>query len=665
MRYSESIPLQDARFESVFTMKITLWIALLACLPLGAAQPVTPSLQRQKLRLKQAVSPNAAGQRNADSCPVRDLQPGTPVTQVITTEDCKVADIVPGEAFTTFAQLFKLEAPASSAVTVEMSSSEFDTFVALLDINFRVLASNDDIAPGNTNSRVLATLKRGTYFVLATTALAGAGGGFTLQANIGSIPSCTTSDLPLGDSNGALTANTCLVEYLLPPSADARFGDGYVVTVTQPSVVTVQLQSAEFRTFLQLYDSASKKIAEGANSTDRKTSLLVASVVPGKYLLVASSFGENETGAYSLRASLADPQPCPRTDLAFSGVRSDSLAATCRVLDIRVPGLDAALAKPYRLQVTTPGVVDIRMGSGTLFSSLILLDSNKKLIATNDADQTGVAEIALSVPVGEYTVIATTADLEGPGSYQIAAQFVRAKACVTADFPVPGSLNGSLSSSDCGNWDAIPFYQYGDLTKLYRIQVPRRAIITLDLTSTQLDPYLILIGDDKRDIAEDDNGGGGFNARITVQLNPGTYFVLATTSGTGPQTGNFTLRSAISDPPACPTAELSLNSAITDEITTSDCRVRELTVEEPASVVAKQYTVTITQDGTLTLDMGAKTFQPALLLYDPQGKRLALDTLPTPGVVEVAAPVTAGVYTAVVTGRIGETGAFVLRSSFE
>ena len=65
--------------------------------------------------------------------------------------------------------------------------------------------------------------------------------------------------------------------------------------------------------------------------------------------------------------------------------------------------------------------------------------------------------------------------------------------------------------------------------------------ITIELTSDQFDPYLILIDPDGNRIAKDDDSGEGKNARITVTLpTTGTYVILAN-SYNKRETGNYTL----------------------------------------------------------------------------------------------------------------------------
>jgi tetratricopeptide (TPR) repeat protein len=66
-------------------------------------------------------------------------------------------------------------------------------------------------------------------------------------------------------------------------------------------------------------------------------------------------------------------------------------------------------------------------------------------------------------------------------------------------------------------------------------------VIRIDLTSEDFDPYLIVIGPDGNDIAQDDDGGNGTDARLTLTLpTTGTYQILANTYRPG-ATGSYIL----------------------------------------------------------------------------------------------------------------------------
>lgn len=68
--------------------------------------------------------------------------------------------------------------------------------------------------------------------------------------------------------------------------------------------------------------------------------------------------------------------------------------------------------------------------------------------------------------------------------------------------------------------------------------------VVIEMSSTEVDSYLILLSPDGEDIAQDDDGGGGNNSRIAVNLpGNGTYTIFANTYEAG-EMGRYSLRAA-------------------------------------------------------------------------------------------------------------------------
>lgn len=66
--------------------------------------------------------------------------------------------------------------------------------------------------------------------------------------------------------------------------------------------------------------------------------------------------------------------------------------------------------------------------------------------------------------------------------------------------------------------------------------------VEVEMSSNDVDPYLILLAPDGQNIAQDDDGAGGSNARLTATLpTNGIYTVLANTYNPG-ETGSYSIR---------------------------------------------------------------------------------------------------------------------------
>lgn len=106
-----------------------------------------------------------------------------------------------------------------------------------------------------------------------------------------------------------------------------------------------------------------------------------------------------------------------------------------------------------------------------------------------------------------------------------------------------GIATGSLTSMDPAS--------FGSPVQAWAIQGRAGETLTIDLTSTEFDAYLTVLGPGLEDWVTNDDGAGGCNSRVTVTFpEDGTYrAIVSTVSGS---TGGFTLSSHTDPPP--PTA---------------------------------------------------------------------------------------------------------------
>ncbi len=106
--------------------------------------------------------------------------------------------------------------------------------------------------------------------------------------------------------------------------------------------------------------------------------------------------------------------------------------------------------------------------------------------------------------------------------------------------PVQGTLdrNSSVLPADNSFFNAYTF----------DARAGQRVVI--DMISDEIDAYLILLAPDGRDLAQNDDGGSGTNARLELQLpSNGTYTILANSFGSG-ESGRYNLRLSTSGTPS-------------------------------------------------------------------------------------------------------------------
>ena len=135
-------------------------------------------------------------------------------------------------------------------------------------------------------------------------------------------------------------------------------------------------------------------------------------------------------------------------------------------------------------------------------------------------------------PGGPLTVVASS---EGQtGSAQVRVAYAAEVCPFVATLALGQRADGTLALGDCE-------YTLDDsFVDIYEIVIPAAGTIEVDMTSNDVDSYLGLFDSSGALLAEDDNSGGGRNARIERQVSAGTYRVWANTL-TGAATGAYSL----------------------------------------------------------------------------------------------------------------------------
>lgn len=111
--------------------------------------------------------------------------------------------------------------------------------------------------------------------------------------------------------------------------------------------------------------------------------------------------------------------------------------------------------------------------------------------------------------------------------------------CTLEPISVGDTVDGYLDT-DC---ESQVYTHYIYYARYYTFTLTETTDIEISMTSTDVDPYLVLLsgtGWEGEILAEDDDGGDGFNALILMTLDPGDYTIDAETASSE-ETGAFTL----------------------------------------------------------------------------------------------------------------------------
>ncbi len=443
---------------------------------------------------------------------VSPIGSGGAYTLSVSEFDIEVASISVGESVTGSLSsseevlYFALRVETAAAVTIDMTSDEFDTFLQVFDADnpadagfFNLLAEDDDGGEG-LNSRTALPLAPGTYLIAAQ-AFGGAG-AFSLSVTE---EVQQLSSISVGESRtGELLADL-----------DRDF---YTLTLTDKTTVSISLTSDAFDAFLELYDAdnalaadSSTLLAVDDDGGEGLNSQLMFSLSEGTYLIGALSF--SGIGVYDLSVTEAESE---LLTVALGGTESGELSSLTSV-DFYLLSLDEG----------TSVVIDLTSDAFDTFLELYaadnLFDATDVNFITLD-DDGGVdfnSQIQTALGAGAYVIAVSS--LDAPGGYTLS---------VTGggSLPVTPIALGETASSSLVSETDVAFFTFS---------LDSETAVTVDLTSDEFDAFLELArGDNPFQVdiddllALDDDGGEGLNSRIDLALEAGTY-LLAVTSFSG------------------------------------------------------------------------------------------------------------------------------------
>lgn len=207
----------------------------------------------------------------------------------------------------TYADAFRVEVAAGQTYQVTMTSDNFDTYLLIFDATGQiVLASNDDGQDLGTHSQtIFEGPQSGVVYIAANSLRAEVFGGYTLQVQA----------LDAASGGGAQLAQEGSIQPLPldQPTAgllsdrdqtldDDSYADFYTVRLQAGTEYVITMRSDAVDAYLQLFSPDIEQLARN----DDGPGLGLNSQIPftpnetGSYLIVASSLGSGETGAYEI-----------------------------------------------------------------------------------------------------------------------------------------------------------------------------------------------------------------------------------------------------------------------------------------------------------------------------------------------------------------------------
>lgn len=425
------------------------------------------------------------------------------------------------------------------SITLQTSRGDLDPIVTLVDSNGRIIMQRDD-GGGSRNIVISAfTIPQSLRYYLIVgrfgMALGSTTGSFELKIERIGVSGESGSALRYGDSVINNITNMSPQVYY---SFQAKQGD--IVDIT------MQRNSGNLDPYIQVVNSGARVIAEsddidGSGSLDAGVRSLVIEE-SGTYVIIATRYGEaagTSTGRYILTVAEADN----------SGL--GNAVMTALPLQVNATAENEITNQNWQKFFTFEGRQDDLISlqvdriSSSLDAFVIITDRNLQELASDDDSGGGQnAKIEqFRVPEdGRYYVIVTRLDRQAgttAGKFKLSFQ-----ALGNAFDGVPeGTQRIGYGTTITGRIDEVTpqsvfafFGSKGDAIT-----------VSLNRGDGDLDPTVYLLDSDQNIVIQDDDSGGGQNARITryVLQKSGTYYIRAArfsgTDGNPNTQGSFIL----------------------------------------------------------------------------------------------------------------------------
>ena len=340
-------------------------------------------------------------------------------------------------------------------------------------------------------------------------------------------------------------------------------------------------------------------------------------------------------------------------------------------------------ADPYTFTLTTQSLVTLTLTSSDVDPYLFLRRMGDYSVIEEDDDSGSGrnSRIERQLAAGRYRVDATKYD-SPLGSYTLSSRVASSRAeatdgqetastCVWAGHYTlaPGEVqevSGRLQAGDC-IFTVQGSQRWADP---YTFTLTTQSLVTLTLTSSDVDPYLFLreMGDYSV-IEEDDDSGSGRNSRIERQLAAGRYRVDATKYDS--PSGSYTLSIRVASSSSSGTSRVGVressecavnlghlaSSSRTGSLASADCR-------DPLDRThyADIYRFQLTEPAVVTLDLTSSDFDAYLRLLDDTGSQIERDDDGGSGRnSHIMRTLSAGTYRVVATSYRRDTGSYRLQ----
>lgn len=387
-------------------------------------------------------------------------------------------------------------------VIIDLESTDFDTYLTLLDPANRELATNDDGGEGSNSQIALKLPASGAYTIVVGSYNSSAfSGSFTLAVDLAQAPA--SYELSYGEPATVMLFNPT--------------GDHWTFNGTAGDLVDVIVLAESFDSVVDLIGPDGQTLATNDTTENFMGSeILITLPTTGTYEIIVRDYSASGSGIYTLSVQTVTMQ----TLVVGQTVNGELLG----------PSGDR-----YTFTAEPGTALMIVMNSTDFDTYLEVYDSNQNEVAYNDdAGSTSISRIFFTSASGEtYTILARSFSASGPfGNYTLSLD-----EAVTELIEYREPVQTTLSAEG------------GDF---YSFQGTAGDYISIVMESTAFDTYLELYGPNGALVMSNDDSGGTARSQIDTSLSETGAYIIVARSFAGGSSGAYTLEITPGTPPPTP-----------------------------------------------------------------------------------------------------------------
>jgi hypothetical protein len=439
--------------------------------------------------------------------------PPAGVSTTISVGDAKDGLLEPGDEIAgdgPYQDRWMLNARVGQRLRVDMSSTDFDSYLVLLAPNGTQLAADDD-GGGNTNASVgLRVSVAGAYTIVTTS--------FNENLRVGAYRLSVVEETGSFADPGiaaSIAAGETKEGRLETGDPTGRRGleDRWTFTGRAGQLARVDVVSPVFDSYATLYFNGMAVDSNDDGGEGNNARLTTVMPSTGQYTLVVSSFSTSSSGGrYTVAVNISEPPP--------GAGRIERITAGQRVSGRLEPGdrprEGGGFEDAWEFDGRAGQDIMIEMHASEFDSYLELRDEAGAMIAENDDGGAGNDALILTrlARAGRYRIVARSyAAQETGGFYELSLTLGGeiARPGRVLDLREGETVLGRLEAGDSVVGDST----YADV---FNYRASRDGEVTIDLLSGDFDAYLLVKDAAGSTLATDDDGGDGTNSRVILRV---------------------------------------------------------------------------------------------------------------------------------------------------